>query len=339
MSVRELRWRARGRLFCWLLLANMLGRGACVVANPFAPEFSPALGELAWDGGLRWQMPLTALQLEPGVEIDITLDHELVALDYGEVESRIAVRPLETGVYCRGSNRIVWNRPGAGSRVFSDRDRVIPLPEVSAIVGTAPVECYRQGPVRLYWSEVARRAWIEDSGWILEYESGSLVRFSSPSGRVYEATSHGRRVTGIRLGTDRLLAVDTEGHGIIECMTARGVARFHIAYSDAGQIERVTDNNKRTLAAFAYGPMGTVTAIRRASMPSLDLAWLSNDGAARGDSPNRFPVHLAKAGRRSYRYWISGGVIYMELSEPDTAKRLLRIGMQYGRIRWVKESD
>ena len=330
------RWSTR---VCRLLLASVLWAGSPVMANPFDAEYAPALGELAWDGGLRWQLPLTTLRLEPGVEIDVTLDHELVALDYGETESRIVVRPLETGVYCRGSNRIVWNRPGGGIRVFSVRDRVLPTPAGPAIVGTVPVECYRQGPVRLFWSDVERRAWIEDSGWILEYESGSLVRFSSPSGRVYEATRHGRRVTGIRLGTDRLLAVDTGGHGIIESMTARGVARFQIVYSDAGRIEMVADDNKRTLAAFTHGPMGMVTAIRQASMPSLDLAWLSNDGAARGDSPYRSPVHLAKAGKRSYRYRISDGVIYLEQSGSNAATRRLRIGVQYGRIRWVKESD
>lgn len=338
MSVREPRWRARGRLFCWLLLANMLGRGACVVANPFAPEFSPALGELAWDGGLRWQMPLTALQLEPGVEIDITLDHELVALDYGEVESRIAVRPLETGV-CRNNGRVIWTRPGGGILRFGDRDRGTTPPARPETVGNALVEIYQQGRVRLFWSEAERRAWVEDSGWVLHYERGSLVRFSSPSGRIFEVTSHGRRVASICVGDKRLLAVDTGERGMLECMTARGVVRFRLTAPDSGRIEAVGKEGGRALVTFTYGTEGLLSGIGRGPTSAVDLGWAPNMGAERGDSTYRLPIHLALAGKHGYRFRISGGVIDLEQSEPGTATRRLRIGVQYGMIRWVKESD
>jgi hypothetical protein len=322
-----------------LLLASALWRGASVFANPFLPEYAPVLGELAWDGGLRWQMPLTTLRLEPGVEIDVTLDHKLVALGYGEAESRIVVRPLETGLYRRSHDRVIWNRPGGSNRVFSDRDRELQPPAVPATVGSGPIECYRQGPVRLFWREEEQRAWVDDSGWVLHYERGSLVRFSTPSGRVYEVTSHGRRVASICEGDRRLLSVDAGEFGMLECMTARGLLRFYITSREDGRIEAVANDGKRTLVSFTYGPAGMLAGIRRAMLPPLDLVWAWNAKAERGDSPYRLPVHLARAGGRSYGYRISDNVIYLEQRDPHAATRRLRIGVQYGRIRWVKESN
>ena len=39
------------------------------------------------------------------------------------------------------------------------------------------------------------------------------------------------------------------------------------------------------------------------------------------------------------QFTIPDGVIYLEQSGSNAATRRLRIGVQYGRIRWVKESD
>ena len=324
---------------CWWLLVFCIGLGVAGRATPFDADYAPALDDLGWDGGLRWSLPLATVRLEPGVELAIRLEHELVALDYGEAESRIEVRPLETGLYPVNGRRIVWLRPVGGSRLFAQRERLAEVPVPAVAGGATYDEVYQQGGVRLFWSADGGRARIEESGWVLWYEGGGLVGFATPSGKSYEVDCAGRRILCIRAGADVLLATEREEGGAVENLTVNGTKRFRINYSPGGRIAGVTKDGGRPLVAFSYGPEGLLSGIQRSRLPQVGLRWIAIPRAERGDSPYRFPVNLSEVGSRSYRYQIARGVVELEQSGGAAGLRRLRIGLRYGRILWVDDGD
>ncbi len=123
-----------------VLGAALIGRGPVVRADPFAADYVPALGALELGGDLRLRVPLAQIPLGAGASLDLVLDHDLVPLDYGEVRSRIVVRPLATRLFAPEPGVVLWLRPGGGSRRFTHRDLVAPAasPAGGATVATLP---------------------------------------------------------------------------------------------------------------------------------------------------------------------------------------------------------
>lgn len=304
--------------------------------DPFSSEFTPALGDIAWDGNLHWRKALARLKLEPGVEIEIALEHELIALDYGEVQSRIAILPLDTWLSPRADGSIHWKRPGGGARVFKPSVDP-PPPSLASAVNDPPTSIFRSGGTWLLWSEAEHRATLVDANWVLRYEHGHLKQFQSPSGQIYCVATSGSRITSISCTDNNLLTAEPDRSNVIELVGQQEASRFILKRDECHRIRSVENARGQTIVSFGFAPSGLLESICQAPRSKTLLEWQSIPAAQCGDSMFPFPVHLSKAGPNSYHLHCTGGLIEVDRNGPPGLPLRMRIGVRYGRILWIEE--
>lgn len=328
-----------GALF-WCLVCVLRGE-----SDPFLRPYVLALDSLRDDGDLLLTVPLRKWRLDDETDIDVVLAHRQESLEYGEVRSRFDLLPFQTSVMPAAGGAWVWLRPGGGTVRFEP-------PRGNSTRGTAQEgtskkkadkmakaswEVFTHGRTRLtiLWPEKSQI--IEDGGWVLSYQCGAINALKAPSGRQFIVTSVGRNIT--RVSENNVLRAEVVWSPLnLPIRLWLDGEMIHFKTDDAGMIDKVTTEAGDTLAGFAYHRSQLLASIARPGFSEQAFEWQLLPDFTRGDSLYRKPYAVRSAGEVRYGYYIRRDVIHLSSESANQAKRL-KIGMQYGKVKWVSEEE
>lgn len=306
--------------------------------NPFEQRSDLKLDRLRLDGDLYFVLPLCKMGL--GEEwVDVYLDHEMRPLDYGDAQSTLLLRPFITYVYSLRDEGNIWVRPGGGDILFRPEDCCQKRDEQSADStfsedGWENCQIYRREGVTMYMDRGRHRSAICDGGWVLLYRNESLYALVTPRKRRIDVGFCGRMITS--LTEERTVIASIRSDSMQRSMEVKvGDRIYKFRLNEVGQITQLKGEARPTTVLFGFD-RGLLASVQSGEEYLFDCEWQENLDARCGDSFYQKPWHIKRVGEVSYGYSVSDGMVRLSVQGGSGKVRKLRVGMNYGRILWLR---
>lgn len=322
-----------GALLLTLLLAM---RVAMLEAHPFEPEPRLGLEELRADGDLELLVTLAKIPLDDVANLEVWAEHNLEALDYAVVRSRIWVCPARSSVAPWTENSVVWRKPNGARKILA---KVQAGSHGRTVTGARASDkeaaiVYERGGTRAIAGGSAGTFTVHDEGWTLLYNASGLYRFLTPGGESYAVESSGGMIRTIRHGTQTLL--EFRGAGGSDQTIATSDRNFHLRVGHDGEIQAIERGGVGLIAKFGYDSAGRVV---EADLQGLhhQFSWRSIGSLDKHGIGWIGDWTLSRFDEKRFDYRITGKGLTLERSSAVLGVKRVELGVKYGSIISVAE--
>jgi hypothetical protein len=315
MTAFYILWGMRGTRALTEGLVLLLLCAGIIHASPFQSAQRLTLGNMKQDGDLFFRIKISSIELSDDTSLEIFLDHEMDASDYGTTQSRFRLRPFETSTWERETGEIVWEKPGGGRQVaFSEKDAAPKNPPLLQMDGfpSLPPKFSRLNNALAGWNETGD-AWVRSESWELIYKNGGLSAIRSPENKLLPVSANGGKIAEIRAGRRALASVEWSPNGNPAALR-RGENRYVFVEDGRGRVARVIDVELgAAIIELSYNKDGLIEQVKRIGSENTAVSWRKNRGHGRGDSFYKKPFSVRQINDIKYDYSQNGTRVTMKM--------------------------